>query len=316
MNTNQDRKNQENDENNNTEKKKSNFRLIHIFIIILVVAVVSILGAIIINELYKAGGGYQTEWGATDVLMFFGAVLGAIGTVGLGGLTIWQNEKLRGQNERLVESNDDFQVRIEKLTIEANSIAEKANELYLASNESLIKSNELLLKSNEQSIINKIIEYESKRLERISVSSEELQRSCLGIDMGNAVFENKNIRSVAAEQLQKAGYSYINLCRDLRTDKSISKESPVMKTLLDMYTINFNISKKIIDDGRTDLIDQNELDTLKNAIDSFRKEFEDYTRICEYRLKVTIFKELTLKDIRQLYGYNLEEQNGQDEDAE
>lgn len=49
---------------------------------------------IIINELYLINSGYITVWQGADVLAFYGALLGAIGTVALGLVAWKQNERL------------------------------------------------------------------------------------------------------------------------------------------------------------------------------------------------------------------------------
>lgn len=56
-----------------------------------------------INESYKAGTGYQTLWGAKDVLSFYGSFLAFLGTVALGALALWQNKKASQTNELIME---------------------------------------------------------------------------------------------------------------------------------------------------------------------------------------------------------------------
>ena len=56
---------------------------------------------IVINESYKAGEGYVTIWGAADALSFYGSFLSFIGTVILGLVAIWQNNKAHKLNEQL-----------------------------------------------------------------------------------------------------------------------------------------------------------------------------------------------------------------------
>lgn len=68
-------------------------------IIILCVALLFIIGVpILINELYHVGqniGGYLTYWDATDVLIYYGAVLGGCATLLAVFLTIKDGEKKR-----------------------------------------------------------------------------------------------------------------------------------------------------------------------------------------------------------------------------
>ena len=58
---------------------------------------------LIINEIYIKDEGYITVWGGAEVLTFYGSVLSFIGTVFLGALTFWQNDKLHSINKSLTE---------------------------------------------------------------------------------------------------------------------------------------------------------------------------------------------------------------------
>lgn len=60
--------------NNSNERKTLKTILGIIFIVILV----SIILAVVINELYKLNYGYSTIWGATDVLMYTGSIISAV----------------------------------------------------------------------------------------------------------------------------------------------------------------------------------------------------------------------------------------------
>ena len=67
--------------------------------IVMILVVLSI--PIIINESYKTGKGYVTMWEAADVLSFYGSFLSFAGTVVLGAIAIWQNNKAHKLNEHL-----------------------------------------------------------------------------------------------------------------------------------------------------------------------------------------------------------------------
>lgn len=53
---------------------------------------------LIINKMYLKNSGYITVWSGADVLAFYGAILSLLGTVILGGVTLWQNDKLNKIN--------------------------------------------------------------------------------------------------------------------------------------------------------------------------------------------------------------------------
>ena len=58
---------------------------------------------IIINELYKTQSGYTTVWSGTDVLAYYGSLLGAVGTIVLGVVAYVQNDKMNKLNERVTK---------------------------------------------------------------------------------------------------------------------------------------------------------------------------------------------------------------------
>lgn len=66
----------------------------------LILFVISIIVPFIINELYKIGEGYITDWVASDTLSFYGNYLSFFGTVVLGAVAIFQTERANEQTER------------------------------------------------------------------------------------------------------------------------------------------------------------------------------------------------------------------------
>ena len=56
-----------------------------VILIVLAVLFFLIVVPICINECYKIGPGYITEWGAADVLSYYGTALGATASNGNGG---------------------------------------------------------------------------------------------------------------------------------------------------------------------------------------------------------------------------------------
>lgn len=81
----------------------------HIFkpkIMILVLIIIGIVAVTIsipflINNSYQAGKGYQTLWGASEVLAFYGEYLSFIGTIALGIIAVYQSYKAQKVNEQL-----------------------------------------------------------------------------------------------------------------------------------------------------------------------------------------------------------------------
>ena len=82
-------------------KKKS--AIVLIFIISISLLLITIGVPILINELYKINSGYITEWRASDVLSYYGSILGAIGTIALGIVAIYQTKKANDISEKLLQ---------------------------------------------------------------------------------------------------------------------------------------------------------------------------------------------------------------------
>ncbi len=85
----------------------------------LLAIVAVIMVPILINELYQADNGYFTVWTGADVLSFYGAALGAIGTIALG-MVAW------GQNKRLlkIEENNFLSNNLSRLLISGLQISD------------------------------------------------------------------------------------------------------------------------------------------------------------------------------------------------
>lgn len=83
------------------------------------VLVVVLTIPILINELYKIGlktdSGYVTLWEAKDVLVFYGSFLSFVGTVALGMLVLWQNQKFKKENDKVQERLEKMNKKILEL---------------------------------------------------------------------------------------------------------------------------------------------------------------------------------------------------------
>lgn len=92
--------------------------------ILLVVVVVVFVIPVIINELYQVNDGYITVWNGADVLSFYGAALGALGTIALGVVAWRQNDRLLKIEERNFFSENLSRLLITSLHISGfNSVA-------------------------------------------------------------------------------------------------------------------------------------------------------------------------------------------------
>lgn len=88
--------------------KKPIYKKWWFWVSIVLLIVLVILVPFLINESYKTtlipeSSKYITEWSAADVLAYYGAALSFLGTVVLGALAFWQNEKAQETNNRLLE---------------------------------------------------------------------------------------------------------------------------------------------------------------------------------------------------------------------
>lgn len=93
---------------------------------------------ILINECYKAGGGYITMWKASDVLSYYGTVVGAVIAVATIAITISFNRK-QIQRDSYLKNETDRWAKIEE---EVAKALDKINpqRVMLVSAESLTRS--------------------------------------------------------------------------------------------------------------------------------------------------------------------------------
>lgn len=84
-------------------------------------AVILVAIPFIINESYKVNSGYITMWGASDMLSFYGAFLGFIGTVALGALALFQNKQANEINARLSSlEKERFKLELQPFVLVTN----------------------------------------------------------------------------------------------------------------------------------------------------------------------------------------------------
>ena len=96
----------------------------HKVCVFITVILIVLLIPIVINESYKIGKGYITIWGASDVLSFYGSFISFIGTVILGLVAVWQNNKahkLNVQLQKLQQAQYVSMIMVSHVTVEKRS---------------------------------------------------------------------------------------------------------------------------------------------------------------------------------------------------
>lgn len=123
--------------------------------------VLVILIPFLINESYKVGTGYITEWGANDVLSFYGSILSFLGTVFLGGLALYQNHKFEknGKEQRRLAVRPYLFTRIDDENV---SILAKQQVEYIDINIANQDSFEISTKRNPPIQLDKYLELVDK----------------------------------------------------------------------------------------------------------------------------------------------------------
>lgn len=81
----------------------------HIIILIITISILSIVVPIIINESYKSNTGYVTLWEAKDVFSYFGSILGALGSIFIGIIALFQSEQANKISDRLLQIEEKKQ---------------------------------------------------------------------------------------------------------------------------------------------------------------------------------------------------------------
>ena len=176
-------------------------------------AVMSIVFAIAVHVAFSVAAPTAwlvAKWSPGDILTY-------VGTVSLGLLAVWQNNRFK-------EENDVSQQRLERLTVQAN----------------------------ELTAINKIIEVESARLERLRKAFDEFSTACDPQTLTAVYAEtiaSPNIAlaitatMVAAER--KIDDSFFTLSRELRSDAALrNNDNDSLKVSLRNF---YSTSKEYVD---------------------------------------------------------------------
>lgn len=205
-----------------------------------------------------------------------GDILAYASTVALGLLAMWQNKKQQ-------EENDKAQNRLENISIRAN----------------------------ELNMINKIVEFETNRVQQLKAAMDEFTNACDPQTVGLAIAKEgiENIPSlIGLAELEKVvDNSFVNVGRYMRMDSELqyNDKNPLNQAYANLYIC----AKNNISDLRSNNIDINDqrkmgamADTLAHFRDEFLKERENYLVEQEKKLKKVLFDDLSLKEIQTMYG--------------
>lgn len=248
-------------QNGAKKKKRTKWQYVLLFSIIFLI-VISI--PFIINEAYKMGG-YKTVWNGADVLAFYGTLLGAIGTVSLGALALWQNKVFRHENKREQE-------RLEKLNIHANEV----------------------------NIINKIVEYEMNHLNKVNEYSNEFIKVSVPLEHLNSVDSlSKTYLSLEfffGTKTEDMFYKMLPLLTESifhykNSDEFISCFVELFADSLKLYTNLKNGPKNISEDL---------LKKCKESLNRFKVAKDAYIIEGNKIIKNLLLEDYTLKQIREL----------------
>lgn len=217
-------------------------------------------------------GLFCIESGITWIEAKWGAgdILTYASTVSLGLLAVWQNKKIQSEN-------DKAQDRMAQ-------IAEYTNMI---------------------SIINKIVDYEGKNLERLRTAIIDFAESTDPKLIVAQVAKNPSnsilTSVVMTEAEEKLEASFYALSRELRIDISIKNgnEHLLKKAVCESYLA----SKELINDiqqEQTDSYDKDSISALE-ARDNYLSESEKYLREQENKMNRLLYENLKLDEIKEMY---------------
>ena len=232
-------------------------------------AVMSVILAVVIHVTFSVPAPTAwlvAKWSAGDILTY-------IGTVSLGLLAVWQNNRFK-------EENDISQQRLERLTVQAN----------------------------ELTAINKIIEVESTRLNRLRKAFDDFSAVCdpqtlttiyaNTVESPNAALEIM-VATVAAER--KIDESFFVLSRELRLDNDlrINDNSPLKIALANYY----NAAKDFVVEIKNSptKIHSELVPMLTEVRNKFISPRELYLSYKEKTLNKVIYGNLSLQEVKSLY---------------
>lgn len=209
--------------------------------VFIVLAIIFIAFPVIIQGLFCLNAPWrflEANWSAGDILTY-------VGTVFLGIIAAWQNERLK-------ESNDKSQDRLEKLTSEANKLS------YMA----------------------KVVEYELGKKQKLEVSMSSFQDACSTQNLLLFVDNNNSINLSELIRIEKAlDEAYLNLCFSLRMhyNDDLESLSGYKKNVYEMNALAKSVIKAVKDDDEKKIMTEDmtrKIRTLLDKINSKRLEME------------------------------------------
>lgn len=200
-----------------------------------------------------------------------GEILTYVSTVSLGLLAVWQNQELQ-------KENDKSQERLEKLVANAN----------------------------ELSVVSKVVEIESDRLQRLKDSLDDFTKACDPQTIAVAYSQSSGSKMIVMQAMvvleNNIDSSFFRVCRELRLDKKLkTDDTHSIKMSSACY---YRIAKEIVTSYSKNHIKDNSerIDVLKKCRDDFVSEREKYLAQQEEKLHKVLYSGLSLEDIKKLYA--------------
>lgn len=232
-------------------------------------AVISFIFAVAVHAVFAVpapNAWLVAKWSAGDILTYGG-------TVSLGLLAVWQNNRFK-------EENDTSQQRLERLTVQAN----------------------------ELTTINKIIEVESARLERLRKTFDDFTTACdpqtLTTVYADTIASPNSALAIVAKMVsaeKKIDDGFFALSRELRSDTNLqSNDNDPLKISLRNF---YSAAKEYVDRVKNSPTEDFSLfvTVLSEARNEFISQRERYLVSRERKLHKVIYGNLSLEEIKSLY---------------
>lgn len=271
---------------NDDLKKQSGFpRRRHSFAVFVIICLaLGAIAPIVVNLCYQSSTKWIiTEWTAADMLSYIAEMSGAMGTIILGVVTLWQTKEIEKENTLSQE-------RLER-------ISKHANEL---------------------NIINKIIEFEANRLETLNSAYYTFVSTC-DANAIVAIIDNHTLNSTDASSKdfiapcrpaltrlhRECDNGYKIIKEKLKLDTSFSDEFLIesldrMKDIFRQDLINPMLKNNLNRQESYQLI-RAHAEPLQKANKTFVQAYETYLANCHQRLNRALFEDMSLMETKALF---------------